>query len=327
VKGLVRRTRRGVCLCLALALVPATVTRAATAPESGAAILVTTAEDQGEGSLRAAIEQANRRPGSRIEIRLDGDAEILVETALPAITASRTRLDGHGATLREAADCRRAGGQRGCDGIVVRASGVVVKNVRVAGFTFDGLAVRGREARDVVVDRVEAIDNLDDGVGVSEGASDVVVTGCLLMGNGFRTKGKGLLVFDEAEATLVDSIVVANRDGVTVSRGAHANLDRVIVAGNYDKGVGVSSASLVGDRVQALANGVPQHSGEAVPNADGLRVGLDGRAELRRSRLAGNGDTGVVVLDRSRVTLVDCAVEGNRGEQTSTAPQARLVER
>jgi hypothetical protein len=286
---------------------------------------VSSSRDEGEGSLRAAIEAANEEPRSRIVVRLGAGSEILVSTALPALTGEGTRLEGNGVTLREGNDCRREAGQPGCDGLVVRAADVVVRGVRVAGFTFDGIAVRGRRARGVHIEDIEAIDNLDDGVGVSEGASEVLVVRSLLMGNGFRTKGKGLLVFDDSQATLRDSVVVANRDGVTVSRGASATLEQVIVAGNYDKGVGVSAGSLDGQGVQVLANGVATDQEAAVPNADGLRVGLAGRATLEGSRLAGNGDTGVVVLDESTVTLRNCEVAGNRGRDTSVAPQARLL--
>jgi hypothetical protein len=296
-------------------------------PAHAATFEVTSSRDDGPGSLRAAIKRANDAPGSRIVARLGTDSEILVERSLPAITADGTQLDGRGVTLREAEGCRREAGQRGCDGLVVRAADVVVRNVRIAGFTFDGIGVRGRRARGVRLEAVEAIDNLDDGVGVSEGATGVVVVRSLLMGNGFRTKGKGLLVFDDSRATLEDSIVVANRDGVTVSRNASATLVRVMVAGNYDKGIGVSAGDLDGESLDVLGNGIATEASGAVPNADGLRVGLDGRAELRQSRIAGNGDAGVVVLDRSSVTLESCEVEGNRGRQTKAAPESRLVRR
>ncbi len=331
-----RRRRRAAALALSLLFAPLEPAPGrflqqgsilGASPASAATFEVTSTDDDGAGSLRGAIEKANRSPGNRIVIGLGAGAEIVVERALPNLAAARTELDGGGATLREGANCRRSGGQRGCDGIVVRGAGVVVRDLRVAGFTFDGIGVRGEKARGVRIESVESIDNLDDGVGVSEGATGVVVSGSLLMGNGFRTKGKGLLVFDGAEAVLTDSVVVANRDGVTVSRGGRATLERVIVAGNFDKGIGVSSGGLDGTDVQVLGNGLAGVNADAVPNADGLRVGLEGRAGLERARLAGNGDAGVVVLDRSEVTLRSCVVEANRGRQVHTAPEARLTER
>jgi len=285
---------------------------------------VSSRADSGAGTLREAIESANVAPGSTIEIALGTNDQILVKSALPALTARGTRLDGGGATLREGPGCRRPGGLRGCDGIVVTASEVLVSNLRVVGFTFDGVSVLGRDTADVRIERVEAIDNLDDGVGVSDGAGPVSVEHCLLMGNGFRTKGKGLLVFDDSTAVLRDSVVVANRDGVTVTRGSSATLERVLVASNYDKGVGVSAATLTGEEVQVLGNGYDADANAASPNGDGLRVGLGASAQLTASRIAGSGDGGVVVLDNSTVSLRDCVVEGNRGVQTSVSPGGRL---
>lgn len=294
---------------------------------AAAMIDVSTARDSGKGSLRAAIEAANRSPGSTIRIRLGAGTEIAVERALPALVAQGVRLDGGGVTLREDRDCRRAGGQRGCDGIVVEARDVVVHDLRIVGFMFDGIAVRGAKAREVRIERVESIDNLDDGVGVSEGAGPVLIEHCLLMGNGFRTKGKGLLVFDRATATLRDSVVVGNRDGVTVTRDSSAVLERVLIAGNYDKGVGVSAARVSARGCSILANGYADDAAGESPNGDGVRVGLGGEAEISRCRIAGSGDSGVVVLDTSRVELEESIVEANRGVQTSVAPGARLVRR
>ena len=299
-------------------------------PCAAASFRVTSTLDAGEGTLRAAIIAANRSPGSSIRIALDADAPIVVDRALPSLEAAGTRLDGGGATLREGRGCERPGNRKGCDGLVVAGPGIVVRNLRVAGFTFDGVAVRGGTAGDVRIEDLQAIDNLDDGIGVSEGAGPVTVERCLLMGNGFRTKGKGLLVFHDSTATLRDSVVVANRDGITVSDASNATLERVIVAGNYDKGVGVSGATLTARVLQVLANGHhTEDTGAAVaaPNADGVRVGLAGKAELSDSRVAGSGDTGVVVLDTSTVTLRACSVERNRGRDLAVAPTARLRKR
>lgn len=282
-------------------------------PAPASSIRVTSSADRGPGSLREAIATANLHPGSTIEIFLDADAVIVVEEALPALKASGTRLLGGDATLREGEACRREDGRRGCSGLVVTAEGVVVRDLRIAGFTFDGVSVLGKAARDVRILDVQAVDNLDDGIGVSAGAGPVRIEGCLLMGNGFRTKGKGLLVFDDSRALLRDSLVVANRDGVTVTRGASARLEDVLVLGSYDKGVGVSAARLTGQRVNILSNGYDSVAPVTPPNADGLRVGLGGRASLSASLVAGNGDAGVVVLEESSVKLRNSLVEANRG--------------
>lgn len=301
---------------------------AATGALAGAAdartLRVTNTLDTGPGSLRAAITAANRGGAAEIVVELGEGAEILVPRALPALRAAGTRVSGGGVTLRQGRGCRRPSGQRGCDGLVVEAPRVVVTDVRPIGFTFDGVSVRGRRAKDVRLERIEAIDNLDDGIGVSAGAGPVVIEDALLLGNGFRTKGKGLLVFDDATATLRDSVVVANRDGVTVTRGSTATLERVLVVGNYDKGLGVSAAHVEGRALGILDNGYDPAAEAPSPNADGLRVGLGGTALLVDSRVHGNGDGGVVVLDTASVVLRGCSVEHNRGAAVTVAEAAKL---
>ena len=287
---------------------------------------VTSGLDDGPGSLREAILEANEAPGSTIEVELGDSGLIVLGRSLPPLTGADTTLNGGGVTLREGEGCERPGRKKGCDGLVVAGPRVTVRDIDVAGFTFDGVAVRGADASDVHIEDVSAIDNLDDGIGVSEGARGVRIERCLLMGNGHRTKGKGLLVFSEAEATLSASLVIGNRDGVTVTRGSSADLEDVFVVGNFDKGVGLSAGTVVGRRLSISANGLGDTGHGRAPNGDGLRVGLAGEARLEDSRIAANGDTGVVVLDTSRVHLDRVLIEGNR-RPTAVEPTATLTRR
>jgi nitrous oxidase accessory protein NosD len=311
-------TRLVIAIAIALAV--------AVASCADAGIRVTSTADEGPGTLRAAIERANAEPGSTILLALDAGQEIRLARQLPVLAAEGTVLDGRGGTLRQADGCVRPDGRDGCDGIVVGGPGIVVRDLRVAGFTFDGVAARGKAATDVRIAGVHAVDNLDDGIGVSDGAGPVLVEDCVLMGNGFRTKGKGLLVFDGSSVTMRNSTVVANRDGVTVTKGAKLLVEDSWIVGNWDKGLGVSGANVKGRKVRLLANGRGQGT-EAAPNSDGLRVGLAGSAELADCLIAGNGDAGVVVLDTSTVTLERCTVADNRGRDVSVADGARLIRR
>lgn len=292
-------------------------------PAWAGVLRVTSDFDDGPGSLRQAILEANAMPGSTIEVELGDAGLVVLGRALPALTGADTTLNGGGLTLREGEGCERPGRKKGCDGLVVAGPGITVRDIDVAGFTFDGVAVRGVAASDVHLEDVTAIDNLDDGIGVSEGASGVRIERCLLMGNGYRTKGKGLLVFSEAEATLSASLVIANRDGVTVTRGSTATLDDVLVVGNFDKGVGLSAGRVVGRRLSISANGLGDTGHGRAPNGDGLRVGLAGEARLADSRISANGDTGVVVLDTSRVHLERVLIDSNR-RPSAVAPTAAL---
>lgn len=316
-KPALRRARRA-------AIVPFAGVILLVLPAWAGVLRVTSDLDDGPGSLREAILEANAMPASTIEVELGDGGLVVVGRSLPPLTGADTTLNGGGVTLREGEGCERPGRKKGCDGLVVAGPGITVRGVDVAGFTFDGIAVRGEAASDVQIEDVRAIDNLDDGIGVSEGASGVRIERCLLMGNGYRTKGKGLLVFSEAEAALSESLVIANRDGVTVTRGSTADLEDVFVVGNFDKGVGVSAGRVLGRRLSISANGLGDTGHGRAPNGDGLRVGLAGEARLEDSRIAANGDTGVVVLDTSRVHFERVTIEGNR-RPTAVDPTATLT--
>ncbi len=297
-------------------------------PAASRTIRVTLSEDSGQGSLRAAIEEANAaavasypeeseqlraRRAVTIQMAIPAGHVLVQERALPDIEGPGTVLDGGGATIRQAQDCRRADGRKGCDGIVVAGPGITVRALRIVGFMFDGVSVRGAAARDVRIEDVHAIDNLDDGIGVSSAAGPVVIERCLLMGNGYRTKGKGVLVFDDSRAVIRDSVAVANRDGISITRRAQAELERVWIVGSFDKGLGVSGGVLRGKDNRIIANGDGFGFSEKPPNGDGLRVGLGGSAELSSTRIEGNGDAGVVVLDTSSVVLHGGSVSAGHG--------------
>jgi len=306
-------------------LATALVVLLAARPAVAATIDVTSDADEGAGTLRDAIERANDEPGSTIEIRGGSGVMIMLERELPALRATGTVVDGGGATLREGERCERGGRKKGCDGLVIAGPRITVRNLRITGFLLDGIAVRGPRTSGVRIEDIHSVDNLDDGIGISDGAGPVTIERSILMGNGFRTKGKGVLVFSDSRATIVRSVAIGNRDGVTASRRSHAILEDVVVAGNYDKGIGASAASVEATDVFVLANG--RDPGEPAPNGDGVRAGLDGDVDLRGSLIAGNGDAGVVVLDQSSARLVDCRIEGNRGRQVSVAPSAHLDKR
>lgn len=285
---------------------------ASVAQAAARTFVVVSSADAGAGSLREAIEAANREPGSRIEVR-GLLAPIVVASALPAITGAGTVLDAGGATLRQGEGCARPDGRRGCSGIVVRGEGVVVMGLRVGGFTFDGISVIGPGAKDVRLADVHAFDNLDDGIGVTAGAGPVRIEASVMMGNGFRTKGKGLLVFDDAVAEIRDSVVVGNRDGITVTRGARLAAFDTFVVASFDKGFGVSAASASAERVFVAASGDGRSFAERGPNADGVRVTRGGRLSLADSIVAGSGDCGVVALENSRVLIDGGRIEASRG--------------
>ncbi len=304
-------------------------------PRHGAAIPAPTVGDQilrvtstvsiGPGSIGSAIEAANRNVGGETTIvfELDPGATIYVFRALPEITGTRVTILANGALLK-GGSCVRPDGKKGCSGLVLRGSEIVVRDLHAENFTFDGVAVIGPRARDVQILGGEFRNNLDDGVGISGAAQGVLVEDCLLEGNGFRTKGKGILVFDASRATLRRNIIRGNRDGITVSRYADALLELNRIEANFDKGLGVSGATVRGSRNYIGGNGRTPRDGEQPPNADGLRVGLTSSVTLSETLIEDNGDSGVVALNDSTVVLAGGHVIGNGGAGIVARGTARV---
>ncbi len=275
-------------------------------------LYITSTLSSGPGSIREAIETANSAAkGARIVSRLEQGAIVYVFRELPALTAYGVELDAAGLTLK-GETCQRADGRKGCSGLVIGGPRIRVRRLEATGFMFDGIAVR-EGAVDVRIEDCHAYDNLDDGIGISAGATGVVVENCVLERNGFRTKGKGVLIFDYAHAVLRGNTIRHNRDGVTVSRGARAELERNTIVENYDKGLGITGGEAAGVGNAILRNGRNGPDGQPGPNADGVRVTGDGDVRLRETIIEGNGDCGVVAAGLSVVELVGGVIKDNDG--------------
>jgi hypothetical protein len=287
-------------------------------------IEITSSSASAPGGIRSAIEAANRAGvATRIVSKLDPGTEVEVVTALPTLVAADTVFDANGLLLKGGA-CVRPGGREGCDGLVVGGPRIRVNDLRAHGFTFDGIAVRGRRAVDVLINDCHCFDNKDDGVGVSNRATGVVVQRCLLEGNGFRTKGKGILVFDYAEAELRDNVVRGNRDGVTISRRAKAQLLGNKIVSNYDKGFGVAGGEASGKGNVVERSGRGMTGLDPPPNADGIRVTLDSTVRLAETVVADNGDSGVVVIGSAALVMLGGSIVGNGGVGVRGADRASI---
>lgn len=280
-------------------------------------------DSTGEGSIRAAIEAANAaaQPTSIVS-RLAPGTVVYVSRELPPLAGRDVTLEGAGLVLR-GDDCVRPDGRQGCSGLVVTGERIAVNDIAATGFLFDGISVRA--ARDVTIRGGRFFGNLDDGIGISDAAVSVTVESCLLEGNGFRTKGKGVLVFDGSRAVLRDNRIVGNRDGVTVSKRAHAVLERNDILDSYDKGFGVAGASAEGTGNRILGSGSGNSPLGAAPNADGIRATIDSTVTLTDSIITGSGDVAVFASGRSRVDLIRASVAGNRGGEARVADEAVIV--
>jgi hypothetical protein len=274
----------------------------------------------GDGSIRAAIESANAaKKATRIVSRLAPGTVVYVFRELPPVAGRDVTIEAAGLVLR-GDDCIRLDGRPGCSGLVVTGERVQVDDLAVTGFLFDGVSVRG--GRDITIRGGRFFANLDDGVGISEAASGVTVESCVIERNGFRTKGKGILVFDGSRAVLRDNRIVGNRDGVTVSKRSHAVLDRNEILDSFDKGFGVAGASaeVIGTRI--IGSGAGGSPRGAAPNADGVRVTIDSTVTLTDSVVTGSGDVAVFAGGQSRVEVVRSSLAGNRGGEVRVADEA-----
>jgi len=277
----------------------------------------------GERSIGAAIEAANAsaRP-TRIVSRLAPGTVVDVPRELPALAGHDVTLDAAGLVLR-GVDCVRRDGRRGCSGLVVTGERIAINDIAATGFLFDGISVRG--AREVTIRGGRFFANSDDGIGISYAASEVTVESCLLESNGFRTKGKGILVFDRSRAVLRDNRIVGNRDGVTVSKRSHAVLERNDILDSYDKGFGVAGASAEGAANRIIRSGAGTSPLGAAPNADGVRATIDSTVKLNDSTIIGSGDVAVFASGTSRVELTGLVLGGNGGGEVRVADDAVVV--
>jgi len=297
----------------------------AATPRERLTIEITTASGTGPGSIRAAIEAANAANGAtRLVSMLPTGTEVSIVDALPALTAADSIFDANGLLLR-GGTCMRPDGRTGCDGFLVRGPKIRVNRLSAHEFMFDGIAVRGHAAKDVRISDCHSFDNKDDGVGVSAGATEVVVERCVVERNGYRTKGKGILVFDHAQAELRDNLVRGNRDGVTISRRAKAHLVGNRIIENYDKGFGVAGADATGERNLVQSNGLGKEGLDPPPNGDGLRATLDSTVRLKDTVIADNGDSGVVVIGSAKLSLAGGRVSGNGGVGIRAAESGAIL--
>jgi hypothetical protein len=308
-------------LCSFVALVGCSVPNGGTSVE----IAITSAEPDAPGGIRAAIEAANATVVPvRILSRLPPGTQSRLAHELPPLAGREIDLHARGLVLSEDAEgCVRPDGRKGCSGLVVTGEKIVVRELAATGFLFDGISVRG--AKSVRILDGHFYRNLDDGIGVSDRATDIEIAGCLLEGNGFRSKGKGVLVFDHSHAVLRSNRIVRNRDGVTVSKRSHAVLDGNEILDSYDKGFGVTGASATAHEDRIVGSGAGRTPEGAGPNADGVRASLDASIELDAVVVTESGDAGVVAAGDSRIRVVDSTIARNGGGDVRATERAIVV--
>ncbi|KAA8734455.1 3-dehydroshikimate dehydratase [Acinetobacter qingfengensis] len=194
-------------------------------------------DDQQQGSLRWAIEQANRQPQqqSTIQIHAVGQAPYVIKlnSQLPAIKAPVTiegmqwakngefiRIDGSGYIRGE--------GAKACPGAIAGQYGTNVRTTSLPGFILqdvNGVTIRGLDIHHfcigVLINRSSNNLITHNRVSNNYGGSGVMITGDDGQGNPTSTTTNNNKV--------IDNLFIDNGDGLELTRGAAFNL----VANNY----------------------------------------------------------------------------------------------
>jgi parallel beta-helix repeat protein len=244
-------------------------------------LVVTTVAGFGAGSLRAAIENANRNAGYADAISFAipgaGPHTIAPSSPLPVI-ADALMIDGTTQPAYAGTPMIDLSGQ-----LAGSAQGLVITGV---GSTVRGLAINGFQ---------------NEGIWLTGGSGNVI------QGNFIGTEATG-------------SLARANRDGILITAspdnliGGTSPADRNVISGNLSMGVRIEQSSSTGNQVVgnfigtdatgtvALGNG---QSGVLIVGAPGNTVG--GAASGAGNVISGNGMTGVTLAGTSANTVL-----GNR---------------
>lgn len=306
-------------------------------------IAVTTAADDGPGSLRRAILDANAagRSPCRIVFRLpEGEGTtIRLRSPLPEVTAPIV-LDG---TTRPGVDGRPVvaidgGALSEGSGLTIAAEGAVVRGLIVGGFPGDGIALKGGgghriEGNAIGVDRAgdRAIGNqngiaIHDSVGNRIGGTDRACRN-LISGN----RLDGIVIHGGSGNVIEGNAIGTDADGTSpLGNGLHGvdlrgadNLvggpdpaARNVISGNGGDGVVVYESGATGNRLQGNYIGVDATGSRPLPNggegvgiSDGAAFNLvGGPGPGEGNVISGNRGVGLVIL---RSHLTDNRVQGN----------------
>jgi parallel beta-helix repeat protein len=329
----------------------------------GCLIVTTTADlvdgQPAQGSLRAAILTANQRPGPDtivFDIRPRGTGyAIVLDTALPQITdpvtIDATTQPGYAGRPIVQINGLKAGVE---DGLVARASNVVLRGLNIAGFrdagivfaagsghrvegcwigtdlsgrnalgNLDGIVVQGASKLFIGGPDAEAGNVISGngraGIRVIGGSSD----GVEIVGNRIGTDPEGAAPVTRSGSTLLEQLQSA---GISVESGGEVTIESNLVSGNY-VGVMISGASAGITRVRNNRIGTNAAGMRAVPNVVGVylngtkghQIGTTGAGNL----ISGNRSVGVEIFgDGSRANQIIGNTIGLAADGRSPVPNA-----
>ena len=328
------------------------------AAATGDTYTVTTTADEGPGSLRQAITDANARDGAdTIEFRIPSDGAavaIRLQSALPLVSDGDLEIDattqeGFVDAPRVVLDGADAGG--GANGLELEGGAIEVSALAIVNFGGDGIVIAQRGGS--IVERCwigvdprtgEAAPNLRHGVFVEDAdtnriGSTVSNRRNIISGNdnsGVVLSGAGS--FDnEVIGSWIGlapdgATAMPNGDaGVLVERGAERALiggadngAGNIISGNEEAGVQIEAddARVIGNWIGLGADGdtaVGNQHGLVLLDAAGGEVGALGAAP---NVIAGNRSDGVLIAGESADTRVTAARIGTNASGDAPRPNA-----
>ena len=294
------------------------------AEAKAATFVVTNANDRGQGSLRAAIDQANVAPGADvIDFAIgSGPRTITPLRPLPAVTGpvviDATTQPGFSGTPLIKLDGSHV---RSHPGLVIRANSSAVLGLEIIGWLNGIVIVRSRNS-------VIGGPRPGDGNVISgnhRNGVDIYGVGAtfnLVEGNDIGTAAGGMRP-------------LGNRlEGVAIHRGAADNTiggplpaDRNVISGNHDDGIDIFSAGAVGNVIVGNYIGTDATGSHALGNHNaGVAIyvgGVDNRIggprPGDRNVISANRQDGIDISDRhTRRNLVEGDYIGT--DQTGTRP-------
>jgi hypothetical protein len=283
-------------------------------------IVVTSAADSGPGSLRAAINTANRTPGLvtiDFAIGAHGSARTIHLTSqLPVLTATAfingASQGGSGYSGAPLIQLYGAGAGGQASGLVVTGRYCKIQGLAIDSFAQDGILLASTAVGNTVGGMAPGAGNVISGNG-NDGI-EVVNTGTTnnrIEGNHIGTNASG-------------TVSVANRfDGILIRTGSSANTvggsghgAGNVISGNNNDGVEVVGAGTTNNRIEGNHIGSNTAGNVALPNRfDGVlvRTGaagntVGGSGAGAGNLIGGNGNDGVEVVGAG---TTNNRIEGN----------------
>ena len=205
-------------------------------PDANGIIWITNTNDNGSGSLRAAIDCANNSTGANeIKFNLIGNAPFVIQldTALPTLTDDETTINGLSQVNFYPGIIELDGSNitATAKGLVIRGNDCEVNGLYIHNFSSMGIYV-------------------DGAVGTGDGVN---INNCVISNNTSEAGIKTYLV----DGTIIENNFVgtditgtsseSNKDGIRIKGGTNISILNNLVSGNIEKGIFVENASQSGN--------------------------------------------------------------------------------